>query len=615
LRDDSGADQKGGKDEQQCAAHHVMESDYNWRHIMKRSVFFAVCLLAMAVPSAQQPSIDDFFRELSDGWVRLNPNIAVSTRYFSGEEQDRLERQISSYTDAVERQRLDYIERGRQQLARFDRSRLTDAQRLSADLLRYHLQSYLDWAKYDDYMFPLDQFNGANIWLPNTLTVSHPVRTPKDVSNYVARLGQVAPRMTEAVVESQQRAAKDLIPPQFILHLTIDQMRRFISTPPAQNPFVTSLDERAAAIKELAPADRAAAVAHAERIVRESVYPEWQKAIAFLESLVPRSADRAGLWRLEGGAEAYKYFLKNFTTTDLSPDQIHEIGLRKVAELEREMDSVLRKLGRSTGTVKDRVAQLKKDLSYPLTEDGRKQIMADIDVMIREAERRSALQFDMRPKGPVIAQPYPRFREANAAASYMAPPMDGSRPAIFQMPLRPDRMTKFALRTLVHHETVPGHHFQIGLMVEDRTLPKFRQLRLFGGISAITEGWALYSERLAAESGWYENDPEGLLGQMDAELFRARRLVVDTGLHAKRWTREQAIAYGIEASEVERYAVMPGQATSYMIGQLKILELRERAKAQLKDRFSERAFHNAVLGPGAVPLEILEEQVEQFIRR
>jgi uncharacterized protein (DUF885 family) len=592
-----------------------MESDYNWRHIMKRSVFFAVCLLAMAVPSAQQPSIDDFFRELSDGWVRLNPNIAVSTRYFSGEEQDRLERQISSYTDAVERQRLDYIERGRQQLARFDRSRLTDAQRLSADLLRYHLQSYLDWAKYDDYMFPLDQFNGANIWLPNTLTVSHPVRTPKDVSNYVARLGQVAPRMAEAVVESQQRAAKDLIPPQFILHLTIDQMRRFISTPPAQNPFVTSLDERAAAIKELAPADRAAAVAHAERIVRESVYPEWQKAIAFLESLVPRSADRAGLWRLEGGAEAYKYFLKNFTTTDLSPDQIHEIGLRKVAELEREMDSVLRKLGRSTGTVKDRVAQLKKDLSYPLTEDGRKQIMADIDVMIREAERRSALQFDMRPKGPVIAQPYPRFREANAAASYMAPPMDGSRPAIFQMPLRPDRMTKFALRTLVHHETVPGPHFQIGLMVEDRTLPKFRQLRLFGGISAITEGWALYSERLAAESGWYENDPEGLLGQMDAELFRARRLVVDTGLHAKRWTREQAIAYGIEASEVERYAVMPGQATSYMIGQLKILELRERAKAQLKDRFSERAFHNAVLGPGAVPLEILEEQVEQFIRR
>jgi uncharacterized protein (DUF885 family) len=572
-----------------------------------------LCALALAAPSAQQPSIEDFFRELSDGWVRLNPNLAVSTRYFSGEEQDRLERQISSYTDAAERERLDYIERGRQRLARFDRSRMTNAERLSADVLQHHLQEYVDWATHDDYIFPLDQFNGANIWLPNTLTVTHPIRTAKDASNYVARLGQVGARMAEAVVESRQRAEKDLIPPRFILNLTIDQMRRFVSTPPAQNVFVTSLDERAAAIKDLAPADRAAVVAQAERTVRDRVYPEWHNAIAYLETLVPRSADRAGLWRLEGGAAAYAFFLKNFTTTGLTPDEIHDIGLRKVAELERDMDAVLRKLGRSTGTVQERVDRLKKDLSYPITEDGRKQIMTDIDAMIREAERRSALQFDMRPKGPVVAQPYPRFREANAAASYTSPPLDGSRPAIFQMPLRPDQMTRFGLRTLVHHETVPGHHFQIGLMVENTSLPRFRQARLFGGISAITEGWALYSERLAAESGWYADDPEGLVGQMDKELWRARRLVVDTGLHAKRWTREQAIDYGIEASEIERYVVMPGQACSYMIGQLKILELRERAKARLKDRFSERAFHNAVLAPGAVPLAILEREVDRYV--
>ena len=571
-----------------------------------------LCALAIAAPAAQPQSIDHFFGTISDGWVRLNPNLAVATRYFSGDEQDRLEQQISSYSEAAERQRLEYIQRGLADLERFDRARLTDAQRLSADVLTHHLQSYIDGAKYDDYVFPLDQFGGANIWLPNTLTVQHPLRTPKDVSNYVARLGLVGPRMAEAVVESRRRADKDLIPPRFILNLTIDQMRRFVATPPEQNPLVTALDERASGIKELAPAQRSALVAQAERIVRESVYPEWHNAIGFLESLVPRSADRAGLWRLEGGAEAYAHFLKAFTTTELTPDQIHEIGLRKVAELERSMDAVLRKLGRPNGTVKERVAQLKKDLSYPLTEEGRKQIMADIDGMIREAERRSAMQFDVKPKGPVIAQPYPRFREANAAASYTAPPLDGSRPAIFQMPLRPDQMTKFGLRTLVHHETVPGHHFQIGLMVESATLPKFRQARLFGGISAITEGWALYAERFAAESGWYADDPEGLLGQMDKELWRARRLVVDTGLHAKRWTREQAIDYGIEASEVERYVVYPGQACSYMIGQLKILELRDRAKAQMKDRFSERAFHNAVLAPGSVPLELLEREVDRF---
>jgi uncharacterized protein (DUF885 family) len=182
------------------------------------------------------------------------------------------------------------------------------------------------------------------------------------------------------------------------------------------------------------------------------------------------------------------------------------------------------------------------------------------------------------------------------------------------MPLRPEELTKFTLRSLVYHETVPGHHFQIGLMNEDTSLPKFRQIRAFGGISAITEGWALYAERLAAESGWYADDPEGHLGQLDSALFRARRLVVDTGLHTKGWTRQQAIDFGIGASEVERYVVYPGQATSYMIGQLRIVELREKARAALGDRFSLRAFHSVVLGAGAVPLNLLEAEVDAYIR-
>ena len=578
------------------------------------SIRFAALFCAGAVALSAQPrTIDDFFRDVSDGWVRLNPNLAVATRYFSGDQQTRLEQQITSYSEKALAERRDYLRRALTELARFDRASMTASQRVSAQLLRYQMQVQLDGEKFDDYEFPLDQFGGANIWLVNALSVTHPVRTPNDASNYLIRLGEVAPRMAEAVDTAKRLASRDLIPPRFILERTITQMRRFVDTPASQNPFVASLNERASLIKDLAPDQRTALVAKAGRIVADRVYPEWKAAIAFLESLVPRSADNAGLWRFEGGAAAYQYFLRAYTTTSLTPDQIHEIGLRQVERLERDIDALLRKLGRSNGTLKDRIAQLKKDLSYPITEEGRTQIMADIDVMIRDAERRSALQFDVRPKGPVIAQPYPRFREANAAASYTPPPLDGSRPAIFQMPLRPERMTKFELRTLVHHETVPGHHFQIGLMVEDASLPKFRQARLFGGISAITEGWALYSERLAAESGWYANDPEGLLGQMHSELFRARRLVVDTGLHAKRWTRQQAIDYGIEASEVERYVVYPGQACSYMLGQLKILELRDRAKAQLKERFSERAFHNIVLSVGAVPLDLLEEEVNRAL--
>jgi uncharacterized protein (DUF885 family) len=240
--------------------------------------------------------------------------------------------------------------------------------------------------------------------------------------------------------------------------------------------------------------------------------------------------------------------------------------------------------------------------------------MADIDVMIRDAEKRAAAQFDIRPRAPVVAQPYPRFRENNAAASYSAPPLDGSRPGVFQMPLRPDQMTKFRLRALVHHETVPGHHFQIALDLENTAQPAFRRVRLFGGIAALSEGWGLYAERIAVESGWYDGDPEGLLGALESELFRARRLVVDTGIHAFGWSREQAIEYGIEPSEVERYVVNPGQACAYMIGQLKIIELRDKARASLGERFNIRDFHNHVLLAGTLPLHLLERRIDAYIR-
>jgi len=368
------------------------------------------------------------------------------------------------------------------------------------------------------------------------------------------------------------------------------------------------------AIKELPDTRREQLRVEAERIVAEQIYPAWREAITFLESLVPKSTDDAGLWRFKGGAEAYAYNLKRYTSTNLTADQIHEIGLQQVERLEKEMDGTLRRLGRTEGSVKDRIAKLREDLAYPVTEDGRKIIMNDVEQILRDAERRSKLLFDETPTAPVVAQPYPRFREANAAASYNAPAQDGSRPGTFQIPLRKERMTKFGLRTLVYHETVPGHHFQIALELENKELPRFRQIRAFGGISALGEGWGLYAERLAAESGWYENDLEGLLGQMDAELFRARRLVVDTGIHAKHWTRQQAIDYGIEVSEVERYVMNPGQACAYMLGELKIIELRENAKRRLGDRFSLKEFHNVVLGAGTLPLDLLDQYVQATLR-
>src|SRR5215510_11780994 len=568
---------------------------------------------------AQQPaahSIADFFRKFTDDWVRHDPDLATSARYFSGAEQDRLERQVTPRTLEWRRDRIRRARQGLAELRRFDRTHLTDAQRLAADVMDWQLDMRVHEEPFLDYTFPLDQMNGANVALVEALTVRHPLATERDAENYVAALGQVAARMDESTAEARRLEARTFVPPRFILAATIQQMQSFADVAPAQNPFVTAFADRIATVESLPAAKREQLRREAEKIVASQIYPSWARALAILRAQAGRATDDAGLWRLPGGPDAYSYFLGYFTTTRLTPDEIHEIGLEQVKRIEAEMDRLFRQIGRTDGSVKDRIEKLSVDLQYPnpRSDESRAQIMRDIDGIIRDAERRAALLFDKRPVSPVVARPFPTFREANAAANYNAPAPDGSRPGTFQYPRRIENMTKFGLRSVVYHETVPGHHFHIALQVENKNLPKFRQIRAFGGISAITEGWALYAERLAAESGWYGDDVEGLLGQLDAELFRARRLVVDTGLHSKKWTRQQSIDYGIETSEVERYVVYPGQACSYMMGQLKIIELREKAKQALGDRFSLRNYHNAVLTTGVVPLDILASRVDRYIR-
>jgi uncharacterized protein (DUF885 family)/quercetin dioxygenase-like cupin family protein len=583
---------------------------------MKRIAILVLLAGAFGVSAQERPrTVADFFRDFTAEWIRSNPNQAASTRYFSGAEQDQFEQQLSPETAEFSHSRAVLAQKGLDELATFDRARMSEADRISADLIEWQLRSRIDQEKYREFSFPLEQFGGANIGLPNALTVTHPLNSEKDAVHYVARLGLVGARMDEAIAEARARVAKNMIPPRFILRATIAQMQQFIATPPSGNPFVASFAQRMPLVKDLPQPRREELRAQAEKIVASQVYPSWKRAIALLQPLVGKATDDAGLWRFKGGDEAYAAALRRFTTTNLTADQIHEIGLKRVAAIEQQMDELFRQAGKTQGSIKERVAQMKKEQAYPLTEEARTKIMADANAMIRDAERRAALQFERTPKAPVEARPFPRFREANAAANYTSPPADGSRPGIVQIPLRPERMTLFGLRSLLYHEGVPGHHFQIALQVENRALPRFRQVGAFGGISALSEGWGLYAERLAMESDWYKDDPIGLIGALDSELFRARRLVVDTGIHAKHWTRQQAIDYGIEASEVERYVVNPGQACSYMIGELKILELRDKAKKALGDKFNIREFHSAVLNAGTLPLELLEKQVDAYIKR
>ncbi|MEI9814590.1 MAG: DUF885 family protein [Acidobacteriota bacterium] len=309
------------------------------------------------------PSIEDFFSEFADEWVSISPGFATSQRYFTGAKQDQLERTLAPYTLAESKKTIALAKKGLGQLRAFDRAKLTDKQKLWADVVDWQLAIVVEEEPYLDYSFPLQQMNGFNVNIVERFTVGRPMTKPRDAENYVAALGQVSLRMDEAIAESKRLAAKGILPPTFILQATLKQMRSFVDPAPASNPFVTSFAEKVVAIKDLTPEKQTQLRAETEKIVGTKIYPSWKAAIATLDSQVPKSTNDAGLWRLKGGPEAYKFFLRRYTTTNLTADEIHEIGLRKVTELEKQMDTLLRQIGRTNGTVNERVEKLRLDCS------------------------------------------------------------------------------------------------------------------------------------------------------------------------------------------------------------------------------------------------------------
>jgi len=587
-----------------------------------RRFLLAVCLLCGLVSvAAQQPATDfgQFIQRYSDEWMRFHTNTASTRRYFSGGEQEAMERQIEPVTKARREAELQLIDRGIEGLKQYDRSRLSVSDQRIADIVSWDLESQKDTARFDDYYFPFAQNYGVDSSLISLLTIGHAIRTAREADSYLARLSLVAERMDEATAEGRRLAAMRLLPPKFILQITATQMRGFLDMPPASNPFVATFAEKLAAVGDLPPAQRESLRAAAERVTASQIYPAWRRALSLVESQTPTASDDAGLWRFPKGDEAYRSALARYTTTTMTPDEVHETGLKMVAQIEARMDTVLREMGYADGPLRTRMARMTAaQPQFPATAEGRAQYSAMIEGIISDAQQRATTLFERVPKMPVVARPYPAFM-GGRAASYSIGTTDGARPGVYQYSVTGVTLTRYGARTTAYHEAVPGHHFQGALAAEDTTLPRVLRDRVFGGNSAIGEGWGLYAERIAAEQGWYDGDPAGLLGQLDMALFRAHRLVVDTGLHAKHWTRQQAIDYlgplpGLSTeSEVDRYVSDAGQACSYMIGELKIVELRERARAALGTNFSLSEFHTRVLGAGRVPLGVLEQDIDRWI--
>ena len=509
-------------------------------------------------------------------------------------------------------------------LHRYDTSRYTGQDRLSYEIFDDFVGTNVRGEPWRFHDYPVNQLFGVQSELPNLMTQLQQVNDATDAEDYVARLGEFPRRFGELIESIRFRETRGVLPPKFVVEKVLDQIHAFIATGAAGNALVLTFKEKLDRIppEKMDAAKRSAFLAHATRAVETSVLPAYANLAAYFETLRPKATRNDGVWALPDGDRYYQYQVERNTTTTMTADEIHALGLAEVARITAKMHGILDAAGYRDGTVGERMRRLAQSPTnrYPDSDEGRARILTDYQAIIDDMSRGLDRYFVTKPKAEVVAKRVPPIAETTApAAYYTGAPLDQSRPATFYVNLHDVGMTpKFAMRTTAYHEAVPGHHLQISIAQELQGLPVFRKLVPF---TAYSEGWALYAERLAWEAG-YEKDPLDNLGRLQSELFRSVRLVVDTGLHRKRWTREQAIEYmakttGMAESEVvievERYLVQPGQALAYKVGMLKILELRDRARGALGNKFDVRAFHDVVLRNGAMPLEILERIVDSYI--
>lgn len=498
------------------------------------------------------------------------------------------------------------------------------------DLVNYRCADYLADSTLESYGFPygdpsvggavpyvISQLSGNYRNIPSFLANQHTVATAEDADAYLSRLSAFARTLDQETERSRAHYARGATPPDFVLRVTETQLAGMIALDPRRSELVESLARRAAT-KGLAGDWEGRAAA----IVRDEVFPAMSRQLALVRAAMAGATHDAGCWRLPQGEAYYRFAVRAFTTTDIPGDEIHRLGLERVAALTGQANAILKAQGLTQGTVAERLAAIRRrpEQHFPNTDAGRAELLAHLNGMAAQMQTQLPAWFGALPKAPVEIQRTPTSIEAGApGGTYQPPSVDGSRPGVFQINLRDlNEQVRLDLPTLVFHEVLPGHHLQNALSLEAPALPLMRRMPLFSGYS---EGWALYAEQLADEMGVYRDDPPGRLGYLASLLFRAARLVVDSGLHHKRWSREAAIRYMVETlgdaessvtREVERYCVQPGQACGYMLGQQVFLRARAASQARLGARFDIRGFHDAALLAGAMPLDVLEQHLASW---
>lgn len=530
--------------------------------------------------------------------------------------------QLSDASMARGDRQFEKLRRDLASLRAYDRSAMSADGQLSYDILDYFLDQQVSNERWRYHNFPVNQLFGVQSTLPDFMVRVHRIDNATDARNYIARLRQFPVKFGQVLEGLRHRETIGVLPPKFLVDKVLVQMREFIDKAPEQHLLYTHMVERLDALGDSASGDRERLLGDTRGAVVEQVYPAYRDLIAYFQTLQAKAVENHGAWSLPDGLAFYDDQIKVHTTTTMSAEEIHAIGLAEVARISAEMDAILQAEGLAEGSIGERMHILNQrpDQLFPDTDEGRAQILVEFQRIIDEISEGLDPYFDVRPKAPMEVRRVPEFAEATApGAYYQGPAMDGSRPGVFYANLRNvAEMPRFAMRTLAYHEGVPGHHFQVAIMQELTGVPTFRRLL---GFTAYNEGWALYTEQLAWELG-FQSQPLDNLGRLRDEMFRAVRLVVDTGMHAKRWSREQAIDYMLAntgqpetdvVAEIERYLVNPGQALAYKVGMIQILALRERAQQALGAKFDMREFHNRVLTRGAMPLALLEREIDAWI--
>ena len=589
--------------------------------------FFAKVMLKDFAKSIAQPATNSLDKFLDDSVLepildspQTLTSLGLHQLDFLTNHNENLDDYSVEKSESDHEKFLVYYEK----LNNFDETKLPESAKLNLEVAKFAANiEKRGFENFRYYMGPFIQFYGTHLSFVNFMTDTHKLVSEKDAEDYIKRIAKIPDAIDQLMIFEKRRAEAGIYSPKFVYEKTLLQLTSLIETPTDQHPLFMSFKDASESMD-------------LETDKKESMFlslkdniEKFKSSYARLKILVEENSQNArefdGVWSLPNGDDYYKHRLQIFTTTDLTADEIHKLGLQMVEEIQSEIKRILSEEGYDINRpLADLFVELNNDPRFLFedSDEGREAILDEYRRINEETYAMLPDYFNELPKAKVVVKRVPIFSEKSAAGGYyQGSSLDGSRPAAWYANLYDINATQtFKMPALSFHEAVPGHHLQIALNQENQNQTLWNK---FGyRTSAFSEGWALYAERLAVEAGLLR-DPYEMIGSLQSELFRAARLVVDTGLHSKKWTREEAIIYMMDnagevrsesESEIERYIVWPGQATSYMIGRIKIMELRERARAELGNRFNIKDFHSVVLMNGILPLTVLEALVDQYIK-